>query len=73
MMTIDLPPQEEVARQFMRHKGYDIEPTDVEALDDIPCWYFMYNLPEGVLELEVFWNNKVEDWETTVTTFTLSE
>lgn len=55
----------------MEHKGYPgIEPFDVQHLDGKPCWYFIYQLPEGTLELEVFWNGRA--WETTVTTFTLA-
>jgi hypothetical protein len=66
-----LKPHELVAHQFMKHKGYpDAEPYDIEKLDDQPCWYFIYRLPEGILELEVFWNGS--DWETQVTTFTLA-
>lgn len=68
----DLKPHEQVARQFMEHKGYkDIEPTDVQKLDDEPCWYFVYLLREGTLELEVFWDGR--EWQTLVTTFELRE
>lgn len=68
----DLSPQEQVARQFMEHKGYlNVEPTEIDELDGTPCWYFLYELPEGSLELEVFWNGR--EWETTVTTFTLAD
>lgn len=66
-------PQEQVAQQFMEHKGYgDFEPYDVEKLDGVPCWYFLYQLPEGTLELEVFWNPELEEWEANVSTFTLA-
>jgi len=66
-----LLPHEQAALQYMTHKGYpSIEPFDVDALDDQPCWYFYYELPEGTLELEVYWNGR--EWETTVTTFTLA-
>lgn len=48
--------QDQAAAKYMAHKGYpDIVPTSVEKVDDIPCWYFTYNLPEGPLELEVEW------------------
>lgn len=69
-----LTPQEQVAADFMRRKGYkDAHPVDIEKLDGSPCWYFVYQLDEGTLELEVFWNSRTQDWETTVTTFSLAE
>lgn len=65
----NLTPEEQVAHHFMAHKGYEgIEPTDIEKIDGSPCWYFIYDLDEGVLELEVSWNG--DEWETLVTTFT---
>ena len=73
-LVIDLTtPQALVAQQFMRDKGYKrIEPCGVEQLDDQPCWYFLYQLPEGDLELEVFWNAATGEWETLVTCFSLA-
>ena len=71
-MKLDLKPQEQVAAQFMAHKGYgSVEPIDVTKLDHEPCWYFVYQLSEGRLELEVYWNGS--EWETLVTTFDLQE
>ena len=68
--THALKPQEQVAAQFMEHKGYgDVVPTDVEKLEHETCWYFSYLLPEGRLELEVYWNGR--EWETLVTSFEL--
>ena len=68
---IELEPHEQVAANYMAHKGYPLlEPYDVEKLEDQPCWYFLYELDEGILELEIFWNGS--DWEATVTTFTLA-
>lgn len=70
-MTHDLPPHEQVAQQFMERKGLgDIQPVDIEKLDDQYCWYFYYELPEGDLELEVLWEGN--QWHTTVSTFTLA-
>lgn len=67
-----MTPQELVAQDFMKHKGYpNLEPSDVQKVDNQPCWYFLYELPEGTLELEVFWDS--QNWVTTVTTFTLGE
>lgn len=71
-MTADLAPHEQVAQLFMEHKGYaGAVPRDIEKLDGWPCWYFTYQLNEGILELEVNWNGR--DWETLVTTFTLAQ
>lgn len=64
-------PQYEAAALFMSHKGLaGARPYDVDKLDDVPCWYFYYNLDDGLLELEVFWDRNGERWETTVTSFT---
>lgn len=68
-MTAEAP-QDMAARLFMEHKGYsDVRPIEVEKLDDIPCWYFYYDLPEGTLELEVYYDVRREDWISTVTSF----
>lgn len=75
MMT----PEEQVAALFMAHKGYPgIEPYDIDEIvpapgKDVSCWYFLYELPEGILELEVFWDEERMEWETTVSTFTSAE
>lgn len=67
----ELKPHEQVAHQFMSHKGYPhIQPSDVEKLEGQPCWYFLFQLPEGTLELEVSWDGEV--WSTLVTTFQLA-
>ena len=67
----ELDPHELVAHQFMSHKGYsNVRPSDVQKLDGQPCWYFLYQLPEGVLELEVSWDGT--RWNTLVTTFQLA-
>ncbi len=68
-MIVTLEPQDVVASRFMSHKGYDIRPYDVEKLDGQPCWYYYYELPEGILELEVSWDGR--DWETLVTSFSV--
>jgi hypothetical protein len=61
-----------VAQYYMRHKGYpDVRPFRIEKLRETPCWYFYYDLPEGELELEVFWNST--DWEAMVTCFSLRD
>lgn len=62
-------PEAQIAEHFMRHKGYDKKPHSVEKLEDQPCWYFYYDLPEGELELEVFYDQDEDDWEVTVTAF----
>lgn len=63
-------PQDIVARQYMADKGYTTPPRDITALDGHPCWYYVYDLPEGVLELEVSWNGT--QWSTEVVTFNLA-
>lgn len=69
---MSLPPEMQVATDFMAHKGYpNIAPVDYDKLDNQPCWYFVYELPEGTLELEVSWNG--EEWDTRVTTFRLAQ
>lgn len=70
-----MQPHEQVAANYMARKGYKgYGPIDITALDGgIPCWYFLYQLDEGLLELEVFWDERKEEWQTTVTSFTLAE
>lgn len=62
-------PQAQMAQHFMRRKGLDVEPFEVEQLDDATCWYFYYDLPQGTLELEVFFDDKADDWDVVVTSF----
>lgn len=70
---MDDQPQELMARDFMTRKGYpDLEPFDVSKLDGQACWYFYYRLPQGVLELEVFYDSSDKEWQTTVTAFPTS-
>ncbi|NUS01952.1 MAG: hypothetical protein HOV97_05245 [Nonomuraea sp.] len=68
---IDLTtPEAQIAQHYMRHtKGIDVIPHDVDKLDDQPCWYFYYALPQGELELEVFYDTPKDDWAVTVTAF----
>jgi hypothetical protein len=67
-MSTQMKPQEQVAAQFMAHKGYaDLRPVAVEKEEGEPCWYFDYLLPEGRLELEVAWTGS--EWECLVGTF----
>lgn len=64
----EVAPQDVVAEDFMDRKGFPNEqPVMIDKLDDQPCWYFVYNLPDGVLELEVSWDGS--EWQTLVTTF----
>ncbi len=69
---IDLStPQALVAHDFMRHKGLGhLTPQDVDKIEDQPCWYFYYQLPEGDLELEVYYDAEDREWDCKVTTFT---
>ena len=53
---VDLRTREaKAAQDFMAYKGYpNIRPLGQISIEDDECWYFYYQLPEGVLELEVF-------------------
>jgi hypothetical protein len=52
------------ATEFMQHKGYsDVEPVSIERDGDLDVWYFLYELKEGTLELEVEWNGSRWFWE----------
>lgn len=49
-----MTPEVEAARKYMAHKGYpDIDPLQVDRVEGEHCWYFLYQMPEGMLELEV--------------------
>lgn len=64
------PPEMRVAQQYMAHKGYpDLEPIDVHKVEGQFCWYFYFKLPEGLLELEVFWDTDKQEWFRGVTAF----
>lgn len=70
MTLVSDAPQETAARVFMEHKGYPrARPFEVDKLEGQPCWYFYYDLPEGRLELEVSWDERVQDWRLLVTGF----
>ncbi len=59
-------PQFRAALAYMRHKGYpDATPTMVEAVEGRSCWYFTFDLDDGVLELEVEWDGESWHWEPT--------
>lgn len=68
MVDLDTP-QAQIAQHFMKHKGLNVRPFEIERLENQPCWYFYYQLPEGQLELEVFYNQTSDDWEVAVTCF----
>lgn len=72
-VAVDLnAPEARIAQHFMQHKGISVEPHEVDKLDDLPCWYFYYRMPEGELELEVFYDQVREDWDVQVTSFPVS-
>lgn len=53
-MISEEAPEEQAARKYMAHKGYpDLDFKRIEEVDDELCWYFIYELPEGEMELEV--------------------
>lgn len=69
----DPGPADQVAAWFMERKGYvDAQPQTVTQLAGQLCWYYSYDLVgEGMLELEVSWNERKQDWDTLVTTFNI--
>lgn len=67
--TMAPAPHEVIAAEYMEHKGLDARPFSVEKLDGQDCWYFYYELEDGRLELEVYYNKRESEWETTVTGF----
>lgn len=42
-----------VAQEFMRRKGYNLRPIHYIKVEGQDVWYYYYDLPEGLLELEV--------------------
>lgn len=63
-------PQAKIADHYMSTvKGIEVKPHLVEQLDDQPCWYFYYSLKQGELELEVFFDEEIDDWAVCVTAF----
>lgn len=73
-MSIDLStPHARMAQHFMREvKGLNIAPHRVEPLEGSDCWYFYYRLPQGDLELEVYFNARKQDWDVSVTAFPMA-
>jgi hypothetical protein len=54
-----------VAQRFVTVKGFG----DVKALGHIPgddCWYYYYDLPDGILELEVCHDPRTDTWSKSV-------
>lgn len=74
MAAVDMStPQARVAQLYMDHKGLsEIRPHAVEKVDGQACWYFIYELPEGDLELEVSWE-AAGGWDAAVTSFVLAQ
>lgn len=66
------PPERVAADRFMRHKGYpDLEPTDIEHPSQF-VWMFVYELPEGELDLRVDWLAESRIWNVAVEDFHLN-
>lgn len=69
-MTDAMSPEEQAARKYMAHKGYpDLNFERIEEVEGELCWYFIYQLPEGRMELEV----AVEDGQWQFATFMLED
>ena len=61
---MQMSPADEAASKYMTHKGYpDIVPLRVDKIEGEHCWYYLYELPEGQMELEVEFLDG--DWEFT--------
>lgn len=66
----ELPSHYQAALHFMRHKGYDRAPDEVERETSSPfAWIFVYHLPEGKLDLLVEWLVGEGRWEVAVDDF----
>lgn len=62
-------PQDQIAADFMTRKGYrNIQYRQVVRIEGLYCWYYDYDLPDGVLELEVTWTPE-DDWQAQVSVF----
>lgn len=70
MLLPDLRTREaKAAQRYMEHKGYGhLRPMGVIPIENDRCWYYYYDLPEGILELEVVAD---PDWRCTVSSFQL--
>lgn len=67
-------PQARAAAEFMAYKGYpDIHPNQVDKVEGRPIWYFYYDLPHGILELEVEQDRRTGEWSWSATAFTPHE
>ena len=65
-----LSPQEAAAQRYMTRKGYpDAKPYATDKIEDMTCWYFSYRLPDGDLELDVYFDHGKDDWVFTVSNF----
>lgn len=54
------------ASLYMRNNGHgDARPYGLEEIEDGDCWYYYYELPEGVLELEVESTERGWSWQVT--------
>lgn len=59
-----------VAQEYMAVKGYpDIRPLGIQQVEGDQCWYYYYLLPEGLLELEVFYDDERQKYQRSVSTF----
>lgn len=72
-MATETAPHLVMAKDFMARKGLgDLKPFDVdfEGSDAAgSLWYCYYRLPQGTLELEVYFDRRKDDWEVAVTAF----
>lgn len=68
-MTTNEPAHLVMARDFMARKGLGhLKPVEVDQ-DSANLWYCYYELPQGTLELEVFYDRFRDEWDVAVTQF----
>lgn len=58
-------PESQAAVAFMEHKGYRATPLGLVVEEE--AWYFYFEVPEGLIELEVEFED--EQWWCQVVTF----
>ena len=74
-VTPDLRTREaKAAQDYMKHKGYrDIRPLGYIPIEGDECSYFYYEVPEGLIELEVAWDEAARKYLRKVASFITDE
>jgi len=62
--------ESKAAQEYMSKKGYEeIRPLGVASVEDDECFYYYYEVPEGILELEVAYDLPTQRYSRQVTAF----